>query len=252
MYEEASAFLKAIQSSKDIEGDFERIIDFGLCILLASFLFAILGVESAVNTTIVASLLVGYGCLATVSLKGAIFVLSGRPFELGDCVSIGERSVDDPSKASLIVEKITLFRTVFRSDCGGLETWSNEALANKRIAVLPRIGNASVQLELGFETSVSSDKIDLFYHSVKAFLDDHPEQFSPSLELHKHRVGIASKTIYYQLTAEVLESWRNIGVVQESKADLACFCVEVMLMLRVGGEDGELGIFRPIQRKHTL
>jgi len=165
---------------------------------------------------------------------GIIFILVQKPYDIGDKIHISNPNIDTSPTGSptWFVDGISLFSTtVRRAATGEVATHSNGSLADCRIINSNRSPNAIVCVYLKFAIFVPYERIMFFKTVVESFVKDRPTEWMSFLAFRATRLESDHGFIEYVVVLQHVEKWQNVGPINQSKANVASFCLEVQKRL---------------------
>ena len=130
--------------------------------------------------------------------------------------------------ATWFVQSVGLFTTTVRyAATNEVATLANGSLAATRVINAKRSPQAVCYVYMKFGVDVPYSKVMIFKRTVEAFVKERPREW---LALNGFRATHADPErnyIQYIIVLGHRESWQNIGVILQSKADVASYCLEV-------------------------
>lgn len=195
-------------------------------------------------------------------MKGILFILARRPYDIGDRISVSDVNIDASfdGSASWFVQNVDLFTTTVRfgekekspivkftclfwltSDIcffrpgatNEVATLANGSLASSRIINAKRSLKAVVYVSIKFSVKVPYSKVLVFKKTVEAFVRDRPREWVSLNSVRATRIVNEQGFIEYSICLVHRESWQNIGVILQSRADVSSFCLEVSKKLEM-------------------
>lgn len=167
-------------------------------------------------------------------LQGILFILVRKPFDIGDRIAISDPNTDTPLDGSMtwFVEKVDLYTTTARNAVTNeVATIANGSLATSRIINAARSPNAVVHMKLKFGLDVPYTKVQLFRKTVETFVKARPREWLTMIAFWASRVEADRGFIEYVISCQHRERWQDYLPIQESKADLFSYCLEVQKQL---------------------
>ena len=110
-------------------------------------------------------------------------------------------------------------------------TISNAAIANSRIINAARSPHAKLNVTMKFGIDVPFERIIIFKSAVEQFMKARPREWLQLVGFRACNVTVDRGFIEYTIIALHRESWQSIGSIQESRATLTSFCLEVAKQL---------------------
>jgi hypothetical protein len=156
-------------------------------------------------------------------------VLVRQPYDVGDRIAVSNPMVDTPSDGSTtwFVEQISLFTTTVRNaGTNEVGTYANGSLAMLRIVNAARSPQAVVSVRLKFGIDVPYERVKVFATVVEQFVKDRPREWLNFVGFRATSVEADLGYIQYVAILQHMQSWQNIGLIKQSLADVASFCLE--------------------------
>lgn len=221
-------------NSVQIDEAFETILNILFSLGLSILALFVLGVEPIGILTGLTGVLLPlsflFSAAASKYFEGILLVLVRHPYDIGDRIAISPPSDDTPPDGSTTwyVENITLFTTTVRNAATNeVATYANGSLASLRIINARRSSNAMVTVGVKFGVEIPYEKVKVFRTVVEDFVKARPREWLSMLAFRATAIEADLGFIKYVLILQHIESWQNVGLVKESLAQVASFCLEV-------------------------
>lgn len=126
-----------------------------------------------------------------MNLKGLLFILVRRPYQIGDGIALSDVNRDTPGTGSphWIVESVDLFTTrVVYLLTLERATLNNGSLANCRVVNSTQSPHAWLYVFLKFPVSVSFEKLQMFQRALEQYIKDRPREWLSFTQFRATRV----------------------------------------------------------------
>ncbi|GKY96897.1 hypothetical protein MPSEU_000648700 [Mayamaea pseudoterrestris] len=234
VYKELRLLRASVANSTKMDASFERIFNVMFYFILACIVLSILGIDPIVLFASISGFVIGFafmiGSAAAQFFEGCLFIVVRKPYDIGDRINVSNPMVDTPSSGSpgWIVKDVDLFTTtVLYGSTNEVATYSNSTLASCRIINGARSPKASVNFTIKFPMDVSYKKTQVFKGAVEEFIKARPREWRSLVAFRANRVEVDFGFVEYSVCAEHRESWQHLTMVNNSKADLTSFCLEL-------------------------
>lgn len=234
VYKELRLFRAATANSSQIDVAFETIVNVGFYFIMAFIILAIMSIDPVALFLSLSSLLLSFSFMfsgaSSKYFEGLLLIFVRRPYDIGDRVSVSDVNKDTSSDGSMtwFVEGVSLFTTTVRlAATNEVATYSNGSLANSRIINAARSPKATVYLYLKFGLDVPYEKVKIFRTVIESFVKARPREWIAMNGFRATRVQADLAFIEYVVVLGHRESWQSIGIILQSKADVASYCLEV-------------------------
>jgi hypothetical protein len=138
--------------------------------------------------------------------------------------------IDTPTSGSpgWIVKDVDLFTTtVLYLATNETATYSNSSLAACRIINGARSYKAAVSFLHKFPLDAPYKKLQVFKGALESFIKARPREWGAFVAFRATRVEVDLGFVEYIVVAEHRESWQQAGIVNNSKAELTSFSLEL-------------------------
>ena len=227
-------FRVVTSNAVQIDEAFEKILNVVFYFILSLFALFGLGVDPIGIFTGLTGLLLPLSFLFSSAssqyFEGILLVLARQPYDIGDRIAVSNPMNDTSPDGSTtwFVENITLFTTTVRNAATNeVGTYANGSLASLRIINAARSSNAVVSCTLKFGVDVPYEKVKVFRTVVEGFVKARPREWLSMLGFRATAIQADLGYIQYVIYLQHIESWQNLGIVKESLANVASFCLEV-------------------------
>jgi hypothetical protein len=233
LYRRARMFRATTLKAAQLDDAFEGLINAGFYLVLLFIVMLVLGIDTGKIvgiSTIFISLSFLIGSSASRYLEGVLLILARQPYDVGDRIAISNPQSDTSTDGSTTwyVENMNLFQTTVRmAATNEVATYSNSSLAHSRILNAARSPKAVTYVYLKFGIDIPYSRVMLFKNVVENFVRERPRQFIKVDGFRATSVEADLGYIKYVIILEHIDSWQNIHLVLQAKADVASFCLEV-------------------------
>lgn len=217
-----------------IDEAFEKILNtifYFILLLLVLFIFGVdpIGMFTAM-TGLLLPLSFLFSSASSKYFEGILLILVRNPYDIGDRIAISApmNETNNDGSTTWFVENITLFTTTVRNAATNeVATYANGSLASLRIINAARSSNAMVTVTLKFGVDVPYEKVKVFRTVVEGFIKTRPHKWAKLHGFRATKIEADLGYIQYIIVLQHVESWQNLGVIKESLAAVASFCLEV-------------------------
>lgn len=238
VYKELRLISAKCVNSMDIDANFEGIINIFFYFLVGCAILWALGFDPLALFFSLSSIILAFAFMfSSASAKyfeGLLFVFVQNPYGVGDRIHISrvDSETNRNGSAGWIVDKVTLFTTtVYWGITNEKATISNAAIAQSRVINAARSPNARIEISLKFGIDISYEKIKIFKTAVEEFLKARPREWLMLVGFRAIDVFVDRGYIEYKVIAMHRDSWQTVASIQESRATLTSYCLEVSKQL---------------------
>lgn len=259
VYKELRLLRASIHNSSQLDRAFEAIINVGFYFIVFCVTLAAWGIDPLALFLSLSSVIVAFsfavGAASAKYFEGLMFILGRTPYDIGDRISINQ--ADEPPKtdgeATWFVENVSLYYTTLRFGATNeVATIANSNLANSRVINAARSPRALVYVNLKFGIDTPYVKTQVFKDTMESFVKQRPREWLNCSGIRATRVMADLGYIEYVIILQHRESWQQIGVILQSKAEIMNYSLEVQKKLGIKYEQPSTPVDLTVNNPGTL
>ena len=240
IYKDLRTLRAGIANSSQLDLAFESLINVGFYFILWLVVLTIVKLDPWTLFLSLSGFILSFafmfGSAASKYFEGILLILLQKPYDIGDRIHIAPvtRDTNADGSGTWFVESVSLYSTTLRyAGTNEVATQSNGAMAQSRIINANRSPRAFVSINMKFASDVAYEKVMLFKTVIENFVKDRPREWLAMAGFRAVRVEANLGYIEYTIVLQHMEKWQNIGVILNSKAEVASYCLEVQKKLDI-------------------
>eukprot|EP00977_Amphora_coffeiformis_P029733 scaffold42631_cov168-Amphora_coffeaeformis.AAC.1 len=220
VYKELRLLRASVANSSKIDRAFETIFNLVFYAILFCLILSQLGYDPLALFLSISGVVLAFafmiGSASSKYFEGLLFILARRPYQIGDGIALSAVNDQTPFTGSpvWVVE-------------GEKATVSNGSLAASRVINASISKEAQLYVMIKFPIEVSYEKLQVFREQVAIFFKNRPREWIAFTRFRSTRFEIDLGFVEYIICAQHRLDWSKYGDLQQSKADLMHFCMEL-------------------------
>lgn len=234
VYRDTKLLLTSFSNSAKVDRALERIFSIAFYIFLFIVLLPIMGIDPLALFAGFSSFIVGFsfmiGTAASIFFQGMLMIALRKPYDIGDRIHCSnlENDTSPGGSAGWFVRDLNLHTTtVVFATTGELATLNNGIMATARIINAARSPKAVLFVFLKFSVESSVNRIKVFEEAVRKYVKSKPREWISLNGFRPTRIEADLGYVEYSIAVQHRESWQQVPILLDSRANLASFCLEL-------------------------
>jgi len=230
VYKEIRKLLASVTNEGMMNAAVERVVDFLFYSTLVILGMAAIGIDVFVIFGFFSATIISFSfCVGGASsevIKGLLFILLQRPYDIGDRIALGEATeiATKTGSPQWTVTNLTLYHTTLLfAPTMESATLSNGSMANLRIINGNRSPRATLQFYMKFGVSVELGTIEEFKKRLFEYIRSKPREWLRPLAFRLCKIAADLGYVEYFIQLQHREGWQQLACLLDSLSDAQQF-----------------------------